>query len=319
MVRCPGRRTPRAKPTLEPPTSGGSTCSRSAPTPRSSPPSPALSAMTDLGELTDALRCSRAWLATAGSHPRASLRHALQGLLGVCACGRARGGESAAAQLSDLVDAGLAKLGHEAEAGSFNPYAHDPKLLLVCISVFEGEGHNAPAIRTFADSIAGALASLPQIPARQAGVAAVLDELGYPGISAAALPVPDEPDFDALLRGGPEAVRAACSSVAAATHFGARRIDVVRFEALRRALPIVLLQSLRSYDLDTAAMLVRTSRYLRMRSSGRIQEGIAFLVDQQKRGRLDEVLTLYLPVTSTCAWALAEVLSDQCVLFARPR
>jgi hypothetical protein len=295
--------------------------------------------MTDVGELTDALRCSRAWLATAGCHPDASLRHALQGLLGVWACDRALGEESASAELSDLVDAGLAKLGHEREAGSFNPYAHDPKLLLVCLSVFEREGHKAPAIRTFADSIAGALVSLPQIPARQAGVAAVLDELGYPGISAAALPVPDEPDFDALLRGGPEAVRAACSSGAAATHFGARRIDVASFEALRRALPIVLLQSLRSYDLDTAAMLVRTSRYLGMRSSGRIREGIAFLVDQQKPdGRFgffavetsallrsqelagfDEVLTLYLPVTSTCAWALAEVLSDECVLFARPR
>ncbi len=297
--------------------------------------------MRDAVELTDALRRSRAWLGTAGAHPSASLRHALQSLFGVWVCTRALG-DDAPAELRPLLDAALEKLDDELEAGSFDPYGYDPKLLLVCLRIFERERTQPAALRTFADSIAEALGSLAQIPAGHAGVAAMLYQLGYPGIRAAAIvPAADEPDLDSLLRGGPDVVRAACSSVAAASHFGAQRIEAPwpQFEGLRRALPVVFLQSLRSYDLDTAAMLLRTSRYLRMRRSGRIEEGISFLVDHQKHdGRFgffaveasaleqseelpgfDEVLTLYLPVTSTCAWALAEQLSDRCLLFERPR
>jgi hypothetical protein len=295
--------------------------------------------MTEAVELAEILERSRAWLSTAGGRPSASLRHSLQSLLGVWACDRALGEESGSEELGTLVEAALTKLDHDVGAGSFDPYSYDPKLLLLSLRVFEREAHEPAAMRMFADSIADALASLPRIPPAHAGVAAVLYQLDYPGISASAVDPPDEPDVDTLLRGGPDAVRAACSSVAAATHFGAWRIDAPSFDALRRALPIVFLQSLRSYDLDSAAMLLRTSRYLRMRRMRRIEEGIAFLVDQQRPdGRFgffgvetsalqqsedlpgfDEVLTLYLPVTSTCAWALAEVMSDRCLLFERPR
>lgn len=289
--------------------------------------------MRDAAEIADALRRSRVWLADAGAHPLASPRHAMQALLGAWACTRALRDEATTA-LRPLVGVALEKL------GSSGLSAYDPKLLLVCLHIAEREGREAAALRAFADSLAEALASLPEIPARHAGVAAVLRELGYPIDTAATVPVP-EPELEALLHGGPEAVRAACSSVAAASHFGARRIAPPwpRFEELRGALSVLFLQSLRSYDLDTAAMLLRASRYLRLRRSGRIGEGISFLVDQQKpdgrfgyfavetsalaqSGELpgfDEYLTLYLPVTSTCAWALAEQLSDGCLLFDRPR
>lgn len=281
--------------------------------------------MTD--DLTDALVRSRAWLATAGTRPDASPRHALQALLGVWVCDRALGEESPElwaleAQARETLD-----------VDAVDPYEYDPKLLFVCLQVFTRNGGAPAALATLAEQVAAALAPLPRIPATQAGIAAILHELGL--LRARPLDV-DEADVDSLLRGGAEAVRTACSSVAAATHFGARRSHVA-FRGLRRTLPILFLQSLRGYDLDTAGMLLRASCYLRMPRSDRIEEGIAFLVDQQKAdGRFgyfavessalvesqevsgfDELLTLSLPVTSTCAWALAELMSDGPALFER--
>jgi hypothetical protein len=281
--------------------------------------------MTD--DVIDALVRSRAWLATAGMRTDASARHVLQALLGVWVCDRAIDEESPerralAARAAELLD-----------AEDFDPYEYDPKLLFVCLQVSWRDGGGPTALARFAKELAASLAPLPLIPSRHAGVAAILHELGL--LRTRPLDV-DEADVDELLRGGVEAVRAACSSVAAATHFGARQ-SPVRFSGLRRTLPVLFLQSLRAYDLDTAAMLLRASRYLRMPRADRIEEGIAFLVDQQKPdGRFgyfavessalvesqevaafDELLTLSLPVTSTCAWALAELVSGGPALFER--
>ena len=289
--------------------------------------------MRDATEIQEALRRSRVWLAATGSRPEASARHALQALLGAWACTRALADEDAP-ELRSLAGVALAKLSR----GESDLRVHDAKLLLVCLHALERLGLEAPGLRAFADSLAAELASLPRIPARQAGVAGVLHQLGRP-ISPAVVEQPPEPSLDGLLRGGPESVRAACSAVAAASHFGARRIAPPAFEALRRTLPVLFVQSLRAYDLDTAAMLLRASRYLRLRRSGRIGEGVAFLLDQQKPdGRFgyfaveasgiarsgdvpgfDETLTLSLPVTSTCAWALAEHVGDGGLLFVRSR
>jgi hypothetical protein len=263
----------------------------------------------------------------------------LQSLLGVWACEQALASESASSDFRDLQEVARRKLEREVASGSFDAYAYDPKLLLLCLQVFAGAGAEPRPLRAFADSIADGLASLPRVPLRHAGVAATLLELGYGDLGRFAEEETDEPDLGALVRGGPDAVRVACASVAAATHFGVRRVAGTRFEALREALPVILLQSLRSYDLDTAAVLVRTNRYLRMRKSPRLGEAIAFLVDQQRPdGRFgyfgvetsalagsgeiagfDEILSVYLPVTATCAWAVAEVLSTGCVLRGRDR
>jgi hypothetical protein len=289
--------------------------------------------MPDPGELGEVLRRSRGWLSVEGTRPSASLRTALQSLFGAWACDRGLREEEPSEELRLLTDRALEQL--DREGAGFDGYSYDPKLLLLCLRVFAQDGRDAPAIRTCADSIASTLASLPRIPARHAGTAAMLDELGYPGIALDLRP--DEPSVDELLRLGPEAVRAACSAVAAWTHFGARQLEGLRFEALRRVLPVILLQSLRSHDLDTAAMLLRTSRYLRMRPSRQLEEGISFLVDQQKSdGRFgyfaveasklsgsdevvgfDEISTLYLPVTVTCTWAVAELVTGGCLLFGR--
>jgi hypothetical protein len=276
-------------------------------------------------EIVEALLRSRAWLARVGTRDEAAAKHALQALLGIWVCDVALGESSRELQTM------TARTRTLLEEDAFDGYEHDAKLLLVCLQMFGRDPPNA--LTTFAEEIADALAGLPRIPPKHAGVAAVLAELGFLG--APAIDV-DEPDIDTLLRGGPDSVRAACSAVAAATHFGARHSHK-RFDALQRTLPALFLQTLRSYDLDTAAMLLRTSRYLRMPPTGRIEEGIAFLVDQQKPdGRFgyfaveasslrrsqeiadfDDVLTLALPITSTCTWALAELVIDGPVLFQR--
>lgn len=281
--------------------------------------------MTD--EIGEALVRSRAWLAATGTHPEASTRHALQALLGVWVSDRALG--EASTELHELVERTRTRI----ETDAFDPYEHDPKLLLVCRQVLSHEGGAPMELDAFVDEIAAALRLLPRVPTKHAGVAAVLEEIG--ALRAPPMDV-DDPDFDSLFRGGADAVRAACAAVAADTHFGARRATLP-FAALRESLPVLFLQTLRAYDLDTASVLLRASCYLRMRHSDRIGEGIAFLVDQQKPdGRFGyfavestalvesqeiagfhEVLTLALPVTSTCAWALAEVLSEAPVLFER--
>lgn len=276
-------------------------------------------------EILEALVRSRAWLTRVGTRDDAAAKQALQALLGVWVCDVALGESSPEQQTM------TARTRTLLDDDGFDGYEHDAKLLLVCLQMF---GREPPdALTRFAEEISDALAGLPRIPPKHAGVAAVLAELGYLG--APAIDV-DEPDLDTVLRGGPDAVRAACAAVAAATHFGARQSHK-RFDALQRTLPVLFLQTLRSYDLDTAAMLLRTSRYLRMPPTGRIAEGIAFLVDQQKPdGRFgyfaveasslessqeiadfDHVLTLALPTTSTCTWALAELVFEGAVLFQR--
>jgi hypothetical protein len=290
--------------------------------------------MPDPAELAEALERSRAWLAGTGAEGAVPLKQTLQGVLGAWACEQALASEPASSELGDLVEVARVKLERAVASGSFDPYAYDPKLLLLCLHVFGRTGAEPRVLRAFADSIAEGLEALPRVPAQHAGVAAILSEVGYRGLDRSADEEPTEPDLDALVRGGPDSVRAACGAVAAAAHFGARRVAASRFGALREVLPVILLQSLRSYDLDTAAVLVRTSRYLRMRQSSRLGEAIAFLLDQQKPdGRFgyfgvetsaliesgeiegfDELLSVYLPITATCAWAVTEVLSTGCVL-----
>jgi hypothetical protein len=254
----------------------------------------------------------------------------LQSMLGVWVCDCAL--DEASVDMHILVDIALDGLRTIDDL-----HAVDTKLLFLCLQAFEREGRASPAIRGLGESIARSLTELPSIPTRHAGIAAVLYELGYAGIRAGAIPVAAEPGIDALLCGSPEKLRRVCGAVAAESHFGARRVRPERFVGLRRVLPILLLQTLRSYDLDTGAMLLRTARYLRLRTGGRLDESISFVIDQQDwDGRFgffaversafresaelrhfDDVLSLHLPITSACAWALAEVMRGGGVVFAR--
>ena len=278
-----------------------------------------------------ALRSSRAWLGASGRHPTSSPRQLLQSMLGIWTCDRALGEDSA--ELGSLVEIALARLRIPEDL-----HRVDPKLLLICLQAIEREERASAAIRAFPASIALSISKLSSIPARHAGVAVVLYELGFPGIRLRTLPLAEEPDTDLLLCGGSEIVRQVCGAVAAESHFGAQRIGRRRFVSLRRVLPALLLQTLRSYDLDTGAMLLRTARYLDLPSRGRLDECVSFIMDQQTReGRFgfyaieraairessdlpdfDDDLSLHLPVTSSCAWALAEVVSGGGVLFMRP-
>lgn len=279
-----------------------------------------------------ALRSSRAWLGASGHYPTSSPRQLLQGMLGIWTCDRALGEDSA--EMASLVAIGLARLRIPEDL-----HGVDPKLSLLCLQAIDRERRVTATIRAFATSIALSISELSSIPAGHAGVAVILHELGFPGIRVRTLPLTKEADTDLLLCGGPEVVRGVCRAVAVESHFGARRIGRSRFVCFRGVLPALLLQTLRSYDLDTGAMLLRTARYLDLPIRGRLAECVSFIMDQQTReGRFgfyaieraairessdlpnfDADLSLHLPVTSSCAWALAEVLKGPGVLFTQHR
>ena len=101
--------------------------------------------------------------------------------------------------------------------------------------------------------------------------------------------------------------------------------------------PVWMLSSLREYDLELGALLLRTMGYLKLRRDPVLREGLDFLLVQQqpdgrfgflgrevarRRGagaRRDAVWALYVPITLCCLWALAEASNPRFVLLQLDR
>lgn len=152
-----------------------------------------------------------------------------------------------------------ARLHTEVKANAFNPYQYDTKLLLLCHKILHTRKYRADGIEEFARGIAQALNELPSIPLRYAGEALLLTSLGYE------LPPPDyslsaeeigEYTVD-LLRANKNQVRSVCNILSAATRFGQQppRVPEEIKSCLRQTLSIILLQSLREYDLELGSTL----------------------------------------------------------------
>ena len=128
------------------------------------------------------------------------------------------------------------------------------------------------------------------------------------------------------------------NNIAAATRFGQQplRADVEIQRYLGRLLPVILLQTLRDYDLEMGTILLRTICYLDLPRTKAIDLAIEFLIDQQQSdgrfgylaiesagiarstelGSVDITSKLYLPITVACLWSLAETLVPRFNLFS---
>ncbi len=235
--------------------------------------------------------CARAgsWLSDRAAidmrSPALDLGDVLRMLLGCWLCESAVRSTTTPAALSALANHVESRLYDETQAKTFDPFHHDTKLLLLACNLLSMYGRRAHGIEEFAQQIAQAFKQLPLIPLRYIGEVLLLAKLGYcehPQVSTLGA---QEAGTNALslLRADEDQVRSVCHNIAAATHFGRQSLQaapVVR-RYLDRILPIVLLGSLREYNLELSSILIRAIHFLRPSDDQTLDVAINFLMDQQ--------------------------------------
>jgi hypothetical protein len=256
------------------------------------------------------------------------LEHLMTVALGLWICKSAVNDDSISMQLiAEKIESGLAS----AESrGTFEPFAYDSKLLLLIFELLAVHNCRSPGIERFAKLIASEIGSLQTIPPRLIGEALLLSHHGL--CAPPAVPLLRTHDISvhgmSLLRMERPDLLSMFGGIAAASHFGLGFLTAERpvHLMLKELLPSLLLQTLREYDLDLGATILRNMIYVGLRGCRAFQLGVEFLMDQQdsqgRFGRLakeagalcesgtidaDDVTTrLYLPITVNCLWALAE-------------
>jgi hypothetical protein len=216
----------------------------------------------------------------------------------------------------------------EQRAGRFDPFALDPKLLLLCGRLMNLAGAPRSTLDDFMADVTSAVGGPPGSPGEFVGERLLLAGAGHlPGPPSTPRPLPagDRPAYEAL-RLDPEQLRKLCAAVASATQYGlARPAGEPGFRRdLSHALALVLLQSLRAYDLALASVILRTLAHMGVRNSGEVRLAVDHLVNQQRPdgaigyfaierehmaadGHAPTALELDLPVTASAVWALAEI------------
>lgn len=279
---------------------------------------------------------AEAWLQTLaaptshGGETSCDLDELLQILFVVWLCERALHAEARSPDYVALTERVAERLCRTVAAGAFEPCAHDATLLLLCHGILTEQGRPACGIANFAHELTVTLDNGRVIPLPHAGEAVLLAQLGYRSYPArVTLSAADAGgDTATLLRADGVRVRAVCDAIAAATQFGLVPLaaePAVR-DSLAFVLPIILAASLRQNDLETGTAVLRALRYLRLTRTRLARQAITFVADQQQgdgrfgflaaeiaatttaRGWLpfDAARRLYLPITVSCLWALAE-------------
>lgn len=132
-------------------------------------------------------------------------------------------------------------------------------------------------------------------------------------------------------------IRSLAAEIAAATSYGQKAFVAEQevLSLLAVGLPIWMLSYLRQYNLEVGAWLLRTMNYLHMKEDKAFHMGLRFICEQQQidgyfgflsleisklragkvNSSFDEVLDLYLPLTLSCLWTIAEAILPNFVLF----
>ena len=290
---------------------------------------------------------SRAWLfALAGQRSEESSApndDLLKILIGVWLCERACGQVQPSPAFHHLILMLEERLHSDSSAGTFNPAAYDTKLLLLSHLALSAHHRRVCALEQFARQLAAAFGELESVPLYYMGEAVLLARLGYGEYPPVPLLRAEDAGQDGLrlLSAGKSQIIEVCDNISAATHFGRQPLraeaEIKRY--LGNLLPVILLQSLREYDLEMGTMLLRVARYLRLSRTRAVRLAVEFLVDQQQiDGRfgyfaieceriarsselnsVDTTSRLYLPVTVACLWSLAESLVPGLNLFSFPQ
>lgn len=262
---------------------------------------------------------------------RADLGDLSRLLLGGWLCQSALQGTAAPEGLASVAEHIEGRLRRETLEGAFDPFRYDTKLLLITHKILSLYGYRAYGIDEFAQQVAQAFKDLPGLPPRYVGELLLLAQLGYADDPPApALEVSQiGSNVLRLLLADDAEIRAACQYIAAASHFG-RRCPQAPADVrgcLNRVLPIVLLQSLKEYNLDLGAILIRTIHFLQPIADRATTVAVDFLLDQQlpdgRFGRFALELAqiaktnecdvrhasrrIHLPITASSIWSLAEL------------
>lgn len=269
------------------------------------------------------------------------LSAALRILLGYWICECVLQSAAAPRGVTELMRHVESRLCTQSGARNFEPLRYDARLLLLAHHILSVCGCRTYGIETFAQQLAAAVKERLIVPLRCVGEALLLARLGYGEYPPIPTLEPRDAGTDAfcLLRGDEEQILSVCQNIGAATHFGSQRLRAtagVR-SYLGHMLPIILLQSMREYNLELGALVLRTIRYLRITGNQALSVAISFLMDQQlvdgrfghfgiEAAKISELEgkdssqvanELYLPITVSCLWTLAEV--GKVNLFSLPR
>jgi hypothetical protein len=289
----------------------------SATTRRSSQRSPAPTGGTDQ-RLTAGLARARSWLLGAAESlgDGAPLADLLRLQLGLWVCERPR--KTASPELRHFVARVAAAIPKE----NFDPYAYDAKLLLVCGAMARRLGLEPP-LEGFVAELGAAFGQMALVPLRYRGETLLLEAWGQPALRGEPLG-----DLDAFAFLGADAtrLRALCQTLSGATDYGRRPLAAAQRQDLSLTLAAVLVQALREYDLEMGALLLRTACHVGMARQPEIEAAARYLHHQQlpdgsfgwlaaeaaaiTAGDGDAhaaLRRLLLPMTVTCAWALAEL------------
>ena len=259
-------------------------------------------------------------------------------LLGLWICKSASKDDTVPMQ--NLVKQLECKLNSEEFRQAFDPFRYDFKLLLLTYQILSQYNCCADWLESFLKQVAVEFSKLSEIPFNLIGEALLLSQLGF--VEPPSVPPLTRQhicgDRVSPLRLDRSQLVLSCDSIANASHFGLRRLRTSAWVRLmlRETLPPLLLQSLRHYDLELGATILRTMRYAGLANDRVFQLGLLFLLDQQNEqgyfGRLskeavaitecgavspeDVTARLYLPITVCCLWALAECMRPNCIVFS---
>lgn len=139
-----------------------------------------------------------------------------------------------------------------------------------------------------------------------------------------------------LFQADESVIRALASDIAAATSFGQRfpSVEPALLKQLAIVLPVWTLFYLRQYNLEMGTLLLRTMNYLHLREDIAFQECLNFVLAQQQldgcfgflapevsrlqsnKSDFNDAFELYLPLTVSCLWAIAEATNPDFILFS---
>ncbi len=131
-------------------------------------------------------------------------------------------------------------------------------------------------------------------------------------------------------------IRSLAADIAAATAYG-KKLPSADPELLGRlvvVLPVWMLYYLRQHNLEIGTLLLRTMNYLHLRDDFAFQMSLNFILAQQQldgrfgffapeisqlqsfKPHFDNIFALYLPITLSCLWAIAETTNPHFILFS---
>ncbi len=202
--------------------------------------------------------------------------------------------------------------------------SYDSKLLLLSLCIIRSCGYSAPVLEKHCRKMAVALI-MNAGGRKHIGEAILLQRLGLwnDGVCSDVPAVLHSLSLKALHYDTSQ-IRNIITSIYVMTGFGTSECPwFPRKWLLSFIIKVLLIDTLNNYDLATGAMLVRAGIYLGLTNDRALRDAQSFLLIQQlpngqfgqyhaqvgalQEAGLDECLDLYLPLTVSCVWALAEL------------